>query len=432
LDGIMTSRCGRLAALVVALGVSLAGAGSAATSEAPAKHGADWIVSKQQANGAFVSAKQRASDTGETLAAVVAGGVSGAPVANALAYIKAHGKDAATQGAYTGRVIAGIVAGGHNPRAFGADYVAILHSQYNATTGAYDTSNFFADLIAANGANAAKDALPAAALAYIDSGQCTDGGFAFQDCSNGSDTDTTAWAINVLIGSGHKTDPAVGRARTYLTQVEKSDGGFGFSASENTTSSDSTGLAISAINALGEDATKAPWAKSGGDPVRALVALQLSTGAFRANAQATNGNLESTDNAIPGLAHKSYPIPPVPTTTSTSPSPHPTSTPYSAPDTDRSTPTHHASVSVDNGGSAPKKITSASGTNTNNATSTHTVAAATKAPSSTSTAKPSASVLGFGGISTKRGGLSIAAWGAIAAGCAGLGVGIWLLRARLR
>lgn len=422
----MTSQRATLAALVVALGVGLAGVGSATASDAPAKHAADWIVSRQQSDGAFGSATERASDTGETLAAVVAGGASGAPVDKALAYIKAHGKAAATEGAYTGRIIAGLVAGGQNP----SEYVKILHSQYNAATGQYDPKNFFSDLLGANGANAAKDTIPGLAIAYIERGQCADGGFAFSaDCSKGSDVDTTAWAINVLIASGHKADQGVSRAKSFLLSVQRPDGGFKFSSNTpvDETSSDSTGLAIAAINALGEDAQKAPWLqKDGDDPVKALLALQTSSGSFRQNKSVASGNLESTVNAIPGLARKSYPVRGAAT------QPQPSTTPQ---------PSHSArgGGTATNTTPGPYGLTSAEAT-VSTPVPMYRPATAQKGPSSPALSpankavkpKPTPYVLGFGGITTKPGGLSMAVWGAIAAGCTGLGLGIWFLRARLR
>ena len=412
--------------------------------------GAQFIASQQSSSGAWSDAQT----TGETLAAMLAGRVSGTQETKALAYLKSHGQSGATEGAYTGRIIAGLVAAGQNPRSFGGvNYVDILHTQYDASAPSYDTKNIFADLIAANGANAAKDPIPQEAIDNIESSQCDDGGFSALGCDQGSDVDTTAWAINVLVASGHKADDAVGKARSYLLSVQRQDGAFALSTASscncNFTSSDSTGLAISAINALGEDPTKAPWVKKNGNPVTTLGKLQTSNGSFRANGKTSTGNLYSTVNAVPGLAHHSYPI-----FITAKPKPRPTPRKSSAP-AKSSEPTDDGSDGSSGGGSGGGGGGSGGVTGTtsgaHNATDTARVATSTnKQATSSSSSKGGTSSssknnkgqrgnvaagpsnLGFGGITTKKGGIPIVAWASIAVGCAGIGAGVWFLRARFR
>jgi len=407
-----------------------------ASGPSPAERGATWLISQQHSDGSF-SGTSPAGATGETLAAIVAGGAKGTPVDKALAYLRTNGKAGATEGAYTGRIIAGIVAGAQNPRSFGDNhdnYVTILHSQYNTATGAYDPKNFFSDLIAANGANAARDPLPAAALAYIDTHECPDGGFPYSDCAAGSDVDTTAWAINVLVASGHRTDQAVSQARSYLLGVQRSDGGFASSSSPTMTSSDSTGLAIAAINALGEDATSSPWKQSDGDdPVKALVALQTSSGSFRPNNAASGGSEMSTVNAVPGLAHRSYPVLAPTAQPTPTPTPQPTRTSRGGgggATNSTSPPSSHGSTSVAPAVATPYTVEVSTPRHDSSSTTGSRLSLSPAGPAAKP--KPTPYLLGFGGISTKPGGLSMAMWGAIAAGCTGLGVGIWFLRLRLR
>jgi hypothetical protein len=288
---------------------------------------ARWIASQQKSNGAYFSSTERVDLVAETLAALVAGGGNGSTVDKAFAYMRNNGPDGATRGAYTGRIIAGIVAGGGDPRSFGGhDYVAVLNNQYDPSTGAYDTgqSSFFSNLVAANGELAATGSLPDRAIAYIEKNECGDGGFGYAiACEKGPDVDTTAWAIDVLVAAGRASDPAVGRARDILVAFERTDGGFGFTK-DKTTSSDSTGLALSAVAALHENPTTGPWRQSDGDdPVHALLALQDGSGGFRFVA-GSKPNGMSTTNALPGLAGIAYPVPergqpaasPLPTTPS--------------------------------------------------------------------------------------------------------------------
>ena len=305
---------------------------------------AQWVVARQEPNGAFFNPTQSAHQTAETLAAIVAGGASGDPVAKALGYISTNGQVAATKGAFTGRIIAGIVAGGADPRAFGGvDYVAILESQYNATTGAYDADGFFANLLGANGALAANGALPAQAIAYLRANECATGGFGFSNGCGEADTDTTALAVSAFVAAGLGSDPVVARARTFLLSRQNADGGFGFAASFPPTSGDSTGLGLTLIAAIGEEAQAHPWLQvDGDDPVRALLALQDAAGAFKFSSADTEGNSFSTVNAVPGMAGRSFPIrpavppppPPAPPAPPASPDPSaPGPDVVSAPDT---------------------------------------------------------------------------------------------------
>lgn len=305
--------------------------------ETSALRAAQWVVARQEANGAFFNPTQSAHQTAETLAAIIAGGASGDPVARALDYISANGQAAATKGAFTGRIIAGVVAAGEDPRAFGGvDYVAILDSQYDASTGAYDASNFFANLLGANGAVAANGGLPAQAVAYLRANECAAGGFGFSNGCGEADTDTTALAVSVLVAAGFGSDPIVARARTFLSTRQNDDGGFGFAASFPPTSADSTGFGLVVIAALGEEAQAHPWLQvDGDDPVRALLALQDPSGGFKFSPADTEANAFSTVNAIPGMAGRPFPIHPAIPPPPPPPPPAPSATPDpSAPDPD--------------------------------------------------------------------------------------------------
>lgn len=296
--------------LVGLLACSASRADASARGDA-ARRGADWLASEQTDDGGFFSSGQRVDQTAETLASMIAGSVTGRPVNRAVAYLRKHAAGGATRGAYTGRIVAGLIAAGQNPRAFAdTDFVAKLDEQYDGSSGAYDTENLFSNLMGANGAVAAHRSLPDAAVAYIKDNACGDGGFGFEnDCAKGADVDTSAWVINVFAAAGRKDDPAVASAKSYILSVQRDDGGFGFTA-DKSTSADSTGLVLSAIEALGERTTKPPWRRDdGGDPVKALLALAHSSGGFRFVSSSKSPNALSTINAVPGLAKVAYPIP---------------------------------------------------------------------------------------------------------------------------
>ncbi len=325
--------------------IPMSAVASPASRAASAQAAADWMSDQQQDNGAFFSETFRVDLHAEALAAVVAGGIDASTLDAALGYLEENGEAGATEGARTGRIIAGLHAGGEDPSDFGGvDYVAILTSQFDTATGTYRKdattlyTDLFSNLIAANGDIAADGLLPTEAKDYILSQQCPDGGFAFGgvgDCAF-NDVDATALAVNALANSGlNGTDigDALTAARTHLLGIQNDDGGFTFCCG-GLTSSDSTGLALTAIAALGEDAEAQPWLQADGDdPVKALESLQTSEGSFRFAEEdfngdpITEGNSISTVNATPGMAGETYPIPADEPNPDPDPDPDPTATP---------------------------------------------------------------------------------------------------------
>ena len=296
-------------ALVAGLACFGSAGASASSRTDSAFEAASWLARQQETDGGFFSSNQRADLTAETLASVVAGGVGGKTIDRAFTHIKQNGKRAAKRGGFTGRIVAGIVAGGGNPASFGGvNYVKILRAQYSG--GAHDSTQFFDNLLAANGAMAAGETFPAEALTYFGANECSGGGFGYEnDCAKGADVDSSAMAIGVLVASGNGNSALVSRARTYLLTQQHSDGGFGFTNSKPT-SADSTGLALSAIEALGEDAEAGAWRQPDSDnPVHALAALQQPSGAFKFTAASGGPNTASTINAVPGMAGVAYPVP---------------------------------------------------------------------------------------------------------------------------
>jgi hypothetical protein len=302
-------RLGAVAAIVV-LVVLESDVRAAAPRIDAARRGAEWIASQQQEDGGFFASGQRVDQTADALVSFVAGRGAGATAPRALENIRRNGADGATRGAYTGRIIAAIVAGGEDPRSFGGtDYVAKLTAQYDAQTGRYDSENLFSNLQGANGMLASGERLPGKAIDAIYANACSGGGFGYENgCANGADVDTTAWAINVLVAAGRRSDAEVASARAFLLSAQQQDGGFGFTR-DKPTSADSTGLVLSAIDALREKAIATPWRQDDGDdPVQALLPLQDEDGSFRFVASSRKGNALSTINAVPGLGGVAYPI----------------------------------------------------------------------------------------------------------------------------
>jgi hypothetical protein len=307
----------RAAFVLVAMAVLAPEARAATNASDAAGAGARWLVSNQQADGAFFSPAQQPDATATTVVAIVAGGGDKKAVGRALSYMSKNAEiSARASAANSGRIVAGIVAGGGDPKNFGGvDHVRILTSFFDPATGAYDSTDLRNDLVAANGVIASGNALPAAAVRYVKTQQCKGGktasGFAETDCTSGPDVETTAWAISVLRAAGVKvTDAAIVRAKNFLATAQNRDGGFG-SQPGDATRADATGLATSAIYAMRQDPGGRDWKRPDGTPVHALRSLQASSGGFRADGSSSDPDESSTETAVPGLGGDPYPIVPV-------------------------------------------------------------------------------------------------------------------------
>ncbi len=314
------------AAALLALALAPAATSSpAASGWAPdsARRGAAYIVARQAPSGAFFRADEAANAVAEEIAALAAAGVTGRPVERALAYVARHGpEDANRRGAYAGRIVMGIVAGGRNPRNFGGtDYVGRLSAFYSPVTGSYDNANpgefppsLYADALAALGMIAAGEPLEAGALGNFRSNVCADGGYGHaRACAEGPDVDTTALVIAVLRAAGVPAgDSGVVSGRQYLIDAGNPDGGFGYAGGAQT-NANSTALALSAIAALGEQPRASTWQQSrpSANPLDALLGLQEGAGGFRYTATNDAANDYATVQAVVGAAGTPYPVRPV-------------------------------------------------------------------------------------------------------------------------
>lgn len=271
------------------------GAAASPGAEAAAR-GARYLAARQSAGGAFFAADAPAHAVAEVIVALVAGDGPREAIDRALGYVRERGPASATQGAYAARLVMGIVAAGEDPRSWGGfDYVAKLHSFYNAATGAYDTSSVYADALALLGVLAAGESVPQQAVTYLRANQCGDGGFGHETaCLGGADIDTTAVAAMALRDE---------RAFSFLASVRNRSGGFGHKPGEET-NANSTGLALSAAAALDRE----PWPGT----VEELVALQDASGGFRWKASERKANDYATVQAVPGAASKPIALRPPP------------------------------------------------------------------------------------------------------------------------
>lgn len=276
---------------------------------AAAGRGARFLVGRQAADGTLPGSTARPDQVAEAVIALAAGGQAGAPLQKALDALGAKGPAGASRGAYAGRIVMGLVAAGENPRAFrGTDYVARLRS-YQQASGAFDTG-IYSNALAMLGLLAAGEQVPSQSITFLRAQQCPDGGFAHEaGCVNTPDTDTTSMVLSVFVGAGLPADDAARRnARGWLQANQLPGGGFGLEPGDPV-NANSTGLALSVLALLGEDPTKAPWKRDGGDPVTALLALEVEGGGFRYLASDPKPNDYATVQAVPGAVGVRYPPP---------------------------------------------------------------------------------------------------------------------------
>lgn len=298
----------RLAA--VALLAALSTGGPAAASAQPAQAAARWLAAQQATDGSIPAAGDRTDQLAEAAASLAAAGQVAA-ASRGLDKVKALGFAGTTRGGQAGRLVAGVVAAGGDPRRLGGrDLVAHLRSFYEPATGRYD-ANLYGHSLAVLGLKAAADPVPPDAVRYFEINQCPDGGFGHEPgCLQGADVDTTAVAVTALLAGGRtRDDPSVAKARGWLASAPNDQAGFGDKKGA-ATNSNSTGLALSAIATLGETPGQSAWARNGRTAVGALAALQTSGGGFPYK-QGGKVDGYATVQAIPGLLGRPLPLAPV-------------------------------------------------------------------------------------------------------------------------
>lgn len=171
---------------------------------------------------------------------------------------------------------------------------------YNSDTGVYkEGAGHQAWSIL--GTVALAQSVPANAVTYLKSLQQGNGGFEWQP-GWGTDTNSTAIAIQALLGAGEANDsPAITNAVAYLATAQNSDGGFAYdpSAVSHPSDGDSTAWVVQSLIAAGENPTSEDWTKDA-TPIAYLQSLQLGNGSFQWQAGG-GANLLATEQIIAAL-----------------------------------------------------------------------------------------------------------------------------------
>lgn len=272
-----------------------------------------WLRTQQQADGSFNAGfGHPAGVTCDVALAIAAAGgdpatwraAEGQP--SIMDYLAASANEYTVDVASTAKLIVTLVAAGRDPRQWnGQDLLARLKS-FAQSEGVYDSSGA-GQAWAVLALAAAGEKQPAAVNA-LKAQQLESGAWL---SAFGPDNDTTSFALQALIAGGEpKNSAAIQKALTFFESQQNDDGGFpAIKPSDwgTDTNANSTASVIMALAAVGEKPTAKRWSKAGGDPLKALSALQAADG--RIEFQPGVGNpLLSTAQAIPALLGKTLPL----------------------------------------------------------------------------------------------------------------------------
>jgi len=162
------------------------------------------------------------------------------------------------------------------------------------------------------GTHALSQSVPAAAVTYLKGLQQANGGWEW-GFGWGTDTNSTALAIQALIATGELTSStAIVNGLSYLETAQdvNSDGGFPYDpdSSYNTSSdANSTAYVIQALLAANESPTAARWTTNGSTPFNYLLSRQLTNGSFEYQT-GTGADEYATRQAIPALLGNWFPL----------------------------------------------------------------------------------------------------------------------------
>jgi hypothetical protein len=180
-------------------------------------------------------------------------------------------------------------------------------SYYSPTLGAYSTQSG-ANVWALLGVVARNEPAPESAVDYLAAQTQPDGGWEWTP-GWGSDSNTTALAIQALIAAGEPVSATtVISGLAYLANLQNVDGGFPYAAGDSAASdANSTAYVVQALVAAGEDLTAPRWTPGGKTPLDYLLDIQLADGSFEWQ-PGTGANLLATQQAVPALLGWAHPL----------------------------------------------------------------------------------------------------------------------------
>ncbi len=184
---------------------------------------------------------------------------------------------------------------------------------YNITTGSFSPYSGF-QAWAMLGMSALDQPMPALARLYLISLAQSNGGWEW-NTGFGTDTNTTALAIQALISAGEPlTSTAITQGLAYIKSLQNTDGGFPYNPvpgfpcpSCKDSDTNSTAYVIQAIYAVGQNPITGTWVISGTNPIIYLLNMQLPDGSFEWQ-KGSGADVLSTQQAIPALLGESMPF----------------------------------------------------------------------------------------------------------------------------
>lgn len=179
---------------------------------------------------------------------------------------------------------------------------------YNAGTGAY-SNEAGPHAWAMLGTRALSQTIPASAVQHLKNLQQANGAWEWSP-GWGTDTNTTALAIQALIAGGETVNSTnVSNALAYLRSAQNNDGGFPYDPTSpwgTDSDANSTAYVIQAILAANQD--PAAWQKNGNnDPYKFLLTLQRADGSFEWQS-GTGSNQLATVQSIVALLGRTFPL----------------------------------------------------------------------------------------------------------------------------
>jgi hypothetical protein len=159
------------------------------------------------------------------------------------------------------------------------------------------------------GTLALSQTVPPSAVDALVAQQQPNGGWEWQP-GFGTDTNTTAVAVQTLVAAGYPvTATEVVSGLAFLKSAQVAGGGFLYDPAtpDNGADANSTAYALMTLSATGEDAGGEQWSVEGSTAVDFLRSLQLPDGSLEWQA-GTGPNLLATAQAVTAMMGRSYPL----------------------------------------------------------------------------------------------------------------------------
>lgn len=273
----------------------------------------DWLRPRQViTDGGYGSM----GSTVETLLAIGANGLRAADwkrqsdSASVLSYAMGHGAAYANVGAdASAKLASGLNAADGcwplnalRPMDFYSPTSGVFVGAYGAGSG----TQAWAIL----GTRSLSQSVPVTAVQYLRNAQQLNGGWEWQ-AGFGSDTNSTALAIQALVSTGEPvTSSVIISGLAFLKSAQNADGGFTYDPTSpwgTASDTNSTAYVVQSLLAVGQDPITGTWAVTSSNPISYLLSMQLPDGSFEYQ-KGLGANLVATQQASPALLGRPFPL----------------------------------------------------------------------------------------------------------------------------